>query len=125
MLIDVSANPTTLITATVAVFLGGALGGLARWALSQIPADRVGTFAANMAGATILGFVAGAPEVWQLAAGVGFAGALSTWSTLAKEIGELIKTKNYGEAARYVAWTAVLGIVSAYFGLMWGARGFA
>lgn len=125
MLIDVSANPTTLITATVAVFLGGVLGGLARWALSRIPAERVGTFAANMAGATILGFVAAAPDVWQLAAGVGFAGALSTWSTLAKEIGELINAKKYGEAARYIAWTAALGIVSAYFGLMWGARGFA
>lgn len=125
MLIDVSAYPTNLITATVAVFLGGVLGGLARWALSRIPAERVGTFAANMAGATILGFVAAAPEMWQLAAGAGFAGALSTWSTLAKEIGELIKSKKHVEAARYVAWTAALGIVSAYFGLMWGARGFA
>lgn len=112
------------VGAALAVFLGGALGGIARWALSRIPAPRVGTFAANVTAASVLGFCAAAPALWPLAAGTGFAGALSTWSTLSKEIGQLINRREYANAARYAFLTALFGLAAAVFGLIWGSAAF-
>lgn len=112
------------LAAALAVFLGGALGGVTRWALSHIPAPRVGTFAANVTAASVLGFCAGAPALWPLAAGTGFAGALSTWSTLSKEIGQLINQREYADAARYAFLTALFGLAGAVFGLIWGRAAF-
>lgn len=106
------------------IFTGGFLGGMARWALSHIPAPRVGTWAANMVACSILGFVYGQSLLVVMAFGTGFAGALSTWSTLAKELGQLIRDKDYGEALKYIVATAILGLVAAGFGLRWGARAF-
>lgn len=107
------------MTAVVAVFVGGVLGGICRWLLRLIPAPRVGTFAANVAASAVVGFVLHVPELWQLAVGVGFAGALSTWSTLAAEIGTLIKAREYREAARYSVWTALIGLAGYTFGMIW------
>lgn len=114
-----------MMAAVVAVFIGGAIGGVCRWGLTRaIRVPRVGTWAANMAASSVLGFVFTAPELWQLAAGVGFSGALSTFSTLAKETGELIKAKDYLRAAGYVLATAAVGIVSAAFGMGYGRHAF-
>ena len=111
-----------LTLATVAV--GAFFGGIARWALSRIPAPRVGTWAANMVACSVLGFVYGQGVLVAMAVGTGFAGALSTWSTLAKELGQLIKDKDYSEALRYALATALLGLVAAGIGMRWGARAF-
>lgn len=106
------------------IFIGGFLGGIARWALARIPAPRVGTWAANMVACSVLGFVYGQGVLVAMAVGTGFAGALSTWSTLAKELGQLIKDKDYAEALRYALASALLGLVAAGFGMRWGARAF-
>lgn len=108
------------------VFAGGVLGGMGRFALSKlIDNARAATFAANTVACTIAGFAATAPIAWQIGLGAGFAGALSTWSTLARELGDLITTGQYRPALRYALRTAVIGIVAAWFGMRWGLRAFA
>ena len=110
----------------VVVFAGGVLGGMARFALSQlIDNAHAATFAANTVACTIAGFAATAPIAWQIALGAGFAGALSTWSTFARELGDLITAGRHRAALRYALRTAVLGIAAAWFGMRWGLRAFA
>lgn len=108
------------------VFAGGVLGGMARYALSRlIDNARAATFAANTVACAVAGFAATTPVPWQLGLGAGLAGALSTWSTLARELGDLISAGRHGPALRYALRTAVLGIVAAWFGMRWGLRAFA
>ena len=108
------------------VFAGGVLGGMARYGLTRmIENARAATFAANTVACTIAGFAATAPIAWQIALGAGFAGALSTWSTFARELGDLITAGQHRQALRYALRTAVLGIVAAWFGMRWGLRAFA
>ena len=115
----------SLALTLAAVFAGALFGGTARYALSRIIHNaHAATFTANVVGSTVAGFAVTTPVAWQLALGVGFAGALSTWSTFAKELGELIKAKKHGEALRYGLSTAVIGILAAWFGLRWGLRAF-
>ena len=112
----------SLALTLAAVFAGALFGGAARYALTRIIHNaHAATFAANVVGSTVAGTT---PVAWQLALGVGFAGALSTWSTFAKELGELIKAKKHSEALRYGLSTAVIGILAAWFGLRWGLRAF-
>ena len=111
-----------LTLATVAV--GAFFGGIARWALSHIPHPRAGTFTANIAACAVLGFSMALPIAWQIGLGAGFAGAMSTWSTLAKELGTLYKQRQWREFAKYAAATAAVGIVAFGMGMMWGRRGF-
>ena len=99
---------------------------MARFALSRlIDNARAATFAANTVACAVAGFAATTPAAWQLALGAGLAGALSTWSTLARELGDLISAERYRPALRYALRTAVLGIVAAWFGMRWGLRAFA
>lgn len=108
------------------VFAGGVLGGMARFALSRlIDNARAATFAANTVACAVAGFAATTPAAWQLALGAGLAGALSTWSTLARELGDLITAGRHRPALRHALRTAVLGIVAAWFGMRWGLRAFA
>ena len=108
------------------VFAGGVLGGMSRFGLTRmIENARAATFAANTVACTIAGFAATAPIAWQIALGAGFAGALSTWSTFARELGDLITAGQHRQALRYALRTAVLGIVAVWFGMRWGLRAFA
>ena len=108
------------------VFAGGMLGGMSRFALTKlIDNAHAATFAANTVACTIAGFAATAPIAWQIALGAGFAGALSTWSTFARELGDLITAGQHRQALRYALRTAVLGIAAAWFGMRWGLQAFA
>ena len=108
------------------VFAGGVLGGMARFGLTRLIENaRAATFAANTVACTIAGFAATAPIAWQIGLGAGLAGALSTWSTLARELGDLITARQYRPALRYALRTAVIGIIAAWFGMRWGLRAFA
>lgn len=115
-------NDASLLT-LIAIFTGGFLGGLARWALTRALPERVGTWAANVSASAVLGFATTLPGIWQFALGAGFAGALSTFSTLAKELGGLIRRKEWGEATKYALRTVLIGLVAAWFGMRWGLRG--
>ncbi|OFT46113.1 CrcB protein [Corynebacterium sp. HMSC06G04] len=100
---------------------------MARYGFTKVLPSPVSTFAANMCGALAIGLaygfieqVSGAlSEVLYPLAIVGFAGGLSTWSTLAKELGEMLKEKRYWKCIQYLFFTLALGIVLAWRGAMW------
>ncbi|SDL91042.1 CrcB protein [Corynebacterium mycetoides] len=113
-----------MIVSVLLVAVGGFIGGVSRWALSHLPGATTGTWAANVVGSAVLGFAVAAPGWWPLLLGTGVAGALSTLSTLARELGELIRAGQRATAARYALTTAVACLVSAFFGLRYGALAF-
>lgn len=122
-MLSIAALSLTLTLA--AVFAGAFFGGAARFALTRaIHNAHAATFAANVVGSAVAGFAITTTVPWQLALGAGFAGALSTWSTFAKELGEMIKARQHGNALRYAVSTAVIGIAAAWFGMRWGLRAF-
>ncbi len=108
--------------AVPAVAVGGFLGGLGRWALGRWPGGRPGTWGANMVACMVLGVALGGPGLVPLAAGTGFAGALSTWSTLARELGELARVKRWRTFWTYLGATVIFGIAFAWRGMAFAGR---
>lgn len=112
----------TVFLLFVLVGAGAFLGGMARSALSTLLPGRTGTFAANVVGSAVAGFSAALPVLWPAFLGAGFAGAVSTLSTMAKEMGALVRKKQWWTLTRYVLLTCAVGIVAAWFGLKYGLR---
>ncbi|ART20624.1 CrcB protein [Corynebacterium striatum] len=109
------------------ILFGAFLGGMGRYGFTKVLPAPICTFASNMCGALAIGLAYGfamlvdaplANTIYPLAI-VGFAGGLSTWSTLAKELGEMIKKKRYWKFTQYLFWTLALGVVLAWRGAMW------
>lgn len=104
-----------------AVFLGGALGSLARaelaaaWthAPTQWP---MATFLVNLLGAALLGAIAvrtaGQPHLHGLL-GTGLCGGLTTFSTLQLEVVEMVDAGASGLAVAYLSASLVLGLLLA------------
>lgn len=106
-----------MMISLLAVGVGGFLGGVARWALARWPGGLHGTFAANILATAVLGAVIGAVGhggLVYLALGTGFAGALSTWSTLARELGMLLKERQFRLLAGYASATLTAGVAGAW-----------
>lgn len=112
----------TIALLFILVGFGAFLGGMARSALSTLLPGRPGTFAANVVGSAVAGFSAALPVLWPAFLGAGFAGAVSTLSTMAKEMGALVRQKQWWTLTRYVLLTCTVGIVAAWFGLKYGLR---
>lgn len=101
------------------VALGAALGAPARYLIDRLLQGRHnsvfpwGTFAANLAGCWLLGFLAALPAGTGLAgfAGTGFCGALTTYSTFGYETVRLAQT-----GARTLAVLNVGASILAGFG---------
>lgn len=109
----------------IAVFLGGGLGSLGRWALTFVPwktAAEVGfplaTLVTNVAGAFLIGVVvaaavpAGLSPRATLLLKTGVCGGFTTFSTFALETGDLIERGAYGVAAAYLVLSFVLGVAA-------------
>jgi CrcB protein len=108
----------------LAVALGGALGGLARAGAVKLAPVHAGawpwaTFAVNVAGCLILGYVATfllarrPRAILPLAfAGAGICGALTTFSTLELEIARLSRDGHVGLAGAYAAATLAAGALA-------------
>lgn len=109
----------------IAVFLGGGLGSLGRWALTFVPWKTVGetgfplaTLVTNVAGAFLIGVVvaaavpAGLSPRATLLLKTGVCGGFTTFSTFALETGELIEHGAYGVAAAYLMLSFVLGVAA-------------
>jgi fluoride exporter len=111
-----------------AIFAGGFVGALARWRLVVAVPPTPGhwpwaTFAANVAGAFILGWIATAlQERLPLSAyrrpllGTGLCGALTTFSTMQLELLRMIDAGRGGLAAGYAAASLMAGFAALVAG---------
>lgn len=109
-----------------AVFVGGALGTLARAALEILAAPDPArwpwpTFVANIVGAFLLGyFTTRLLERLPLSnyrrplLGTGFCGGLTTFSTMQVETLKMLEHHHYGLAAGYTAGSLAAGLVAVY-----------
>lgn len=95
------------------VALGGAVGAVCRYGLSLLPISAKfpwGTLAANLAGALIIGFLAGLaaqrsnfPPELNLLLKTGFCGGFTTFSTFSLETVSLLQQHRYLAGGGYVA----------------------
>jgi fluoride exporter len=112
----------------LAVLAGGMIGAPARYVADRLIQGRHdnvfpwGTFAVNMAGSAVLGFVLGAqrhlglpPAVFALV-GTGFCGGLTTFSTFGYETLRLLEDGAVGEAGMNVLGSLVVGVLLAWLG---------
>ena len=109
-----------------AIFAGGALGALARTGLTKAfpyhpPAWPWPTFAVNVAGAFLLGYlVTRLQERLPLTlyrrpfVGTGFCGAFTTFSTMQVELLKMIDKGHLGLAAGYATASLVAGFVAVW-----------
>jgi CrcB protein len=111
-----------------AIYAGGAIGALARVGLAGATSNGAGewpwaTFAVNIAGALLLGWLfarlADHPEdsVAHPILTTGICGTLTTFSTLQLELFEMIEGGDLGLAAAYVAATLGLGFLAVRLGI--------
>lgn len=107
----------------VLVFLGAAVGAPLRYLTDRLVQSRHdslfpwGTLTVNLVGSLVLGVLAGAgtavPHGVLALAGVGFCGALTTYSTFSYETLRLAEQKAYFYAAMNVIVTIVAGLGAA------------
>lgn len=103
----------------VAVGLGGAVGAVARFAVGNaIERRAVDTLAVNVLGSVLLGVVLAAdgPSIVGLAAGVGFCGAFTTFSSFAVETVRLAEDGERWAALAVGVGTLVLAILGVLVG---------
>lgn len=116
------------LTQTLLVALGGALGAPLRYATNHVLRQQlgttppVGTLAVNVVGSLLLGLLVGAGVTGSPLAlvGIGFCGALTTFSTLALEIWDAIEDERPAAAATVVLLSLTLGLGAAYVGFLLG-----
>ena len=109
-----------------AVFVGGAVGTVARAAVGTLAVADPGrwpwpTFAVNIIGAFLLGyFTTRLLERLPLSSyrrpslGTGLCGGLTTFSTMQVETLKMIEAQHYGLAAGYAAASIAAGLVAVY-----------
>jgi fluoride exporter len=109
-----------------AVFVGGALGTLARAALEALAEPDPGrwpwpTFTVNIVGAFLLGyFVTRLLERLPVSSyrrpllGTGLCGGLTTFSTMQVETLKMIEHQHYGLAVGYVSASVAAGLAALY-----------
>jgi len=108
---------------------GGIVGTFARYGVGQWFPTRPGTdfpwptFAINVAGSLLLGFVMRTfqampvtPEVRALAT-VGFCGTFTTFSTFSYETVALMQAGHWGRASLYAAGSVAVGLLAVFAGM--------
>ena len=116
----------------VGIGVAGCFGALARYGLDGLVSRRTsafpwGTFAVNVSGAFLLGFVVTvlgermAVGSWVRATlAIGFLGAYTTFSTLMLESYRLLETRSYALAGANILGSVVAGLVALYGGVVLG-----
>ncbi len=111
------------------VGIGGFLGAIARYSISQIlnnkPSSRfpIGTLTVNLSGAFLLGIIIGVKSdpITTLLLGTGFLGAFTTFSTLKLEMIQLYVNNDKKTFFIYTVMTYGGGLILAYLGYIIGA----
>jgi len=110
------------------VLVGGMIGAPARYLVDRAVQARhdsvfpYGTFAVNVAGSLLLGFLLGAqrhlglPSSVVLLIGTGFCGGLTTFSTFGYETLRLLEDGAIGEAGLNVIGSLVVAVLAAWLG---------
>jgi len=110
------------------VVLGGMIGAPARYVADRALQNRLetvfpwGTFAVNMAGSFVLGFLLGAQRHLGVSAsvvlllGTGFCGGLTTFSTFGYETLRLLEDGAVGQAGLNVIGSLAVGVLAAWLG---------
>ena len=106
------------------VALGAAVGAPLRYLTNHWVRERLGgtpvagTLVVNVAGSFVLGLLVGlGTDGWPLAlAGIGFCGAITTFSTHALEIWDAMSDDRYPHAAANVVLSLALGLGAAWLG---------
>lgn len=109
--------------------VGGALGAVARYALSLWIYERLGTrfpygtFTINITGCFVIGLVLtvldahmGIPESWRLGISVGFIGAYTTFSTFEYETMRAVQHGNAASGLLYLLLSVVIGYGAVWLG---------
>jgi fluoride exporter len=107
-----------------AIFVGGAIGALARYGLAEALPHDAGTwpwatFAVNVAGALALGYLTTRlqerlpPSAYRRPLlGTGLCGALTTFSTMQVELLQMLDAGDAGLAASYAAASLAAGLLA-------------
>ena len=107
-----------------AIFVGGAAGAVLRGGLVEAFGEGTAgwpwvTFAANVLGALLLGYVVAGPHDRPLSyrlplLGTGFCGALTTFSTMQVELLGMLDARHYAMAAAYGAGSVLAGLLGVH-----------
>lgn len=102
----------------IGIVVAGALGAVVRFVIGHRANHDLpfGTAAVNVAAAFALGVLV-ARDAGGVLVQVGFLGALSTWSTLAAEVVELVRADRRPVAAGYLIGSCIIGVAAAWLGL--------
>ncbi|HEX5564742.1 MAG TPA: fluoride efflux transporter CrcB [Sporosarcina sp.] len=115
-----------IVAEAVVIGLGGFIGALLRFFISArmnkeegIP---VGTLVVNLSGSLLIGLLVGMelPKLWTIFLVSGLMGALTTFSTLIKELIQLWKSGQIKKTILYSIWTFGFGALLAYVGFVIG-----
>jgi fluoride exporter len=117
-----------------AIYAGGVIGALARVGLAEAAPHGTAswpwaTFAANMAGALLLGCIVAAMRGHRAESSgfalltTGLCGTLTTFATLQLELFEMLDAGSAGLAAAYASATLAGGLLLIRAGLRFGSRG--
>ncbi|MFM2013538.1 MAG: hypothetical protein RLZZ396_2322 [Planctomycetota bacterium] len=114
------------------VAIGGGLGSAARYGVGRlcgwmIPgvSSMLGTLIVNLVGSLMLGVVVTSFKAsprssgWVLLLGVGFCGGLTTFSTLAMELADLMHARRFWAMLGYGAGSLLLGLLAFLAGVWW------
>ena len=103
------------------VALGAAIGAVLRHLTARFnDGFPWGTLLVNVAGSLLLGFLIGLPASsgWSALLGIGFCGALTTYSTFSFETLTLMREGKASRALAYVTPSVLAGLGAAALGLL-------
>lgn len=111
----------------VYVALGGALGCLGRFAITQMQWAKAGGFAGtltiNIVGSLLLGLLLATQQkaetgfaAWYCFLGIGFCGGFTTYSTFSVECVQLLLANKYSLFLTYISTSTIAGILAAFIG---------